>query len=83
MDSDHLTALFSGEVFYEYNMNNQKKIIKFTKPASNPLVIGAGGGVKTVKKENTSSSTAQGAANYRCQRSVKSADVPQPQQQNV
>ena len=33
------------------NMDNQKKIIKFSKPTSNPLVIGAGGGVKTIRKE--------------------------------
>ncbi len=65
------------------NMNNQKKIIKFTKPASNPLVIGAGGGVKTVKKETPPPPQHRGQLIIGARGVVKSADVPQPQQQNV
>ncbi|MEQ8189110.1 MAG: FliH/SctL family protein [Candidatus Eremiobacterota bacterium] len=63
------------------NMNNQKKIIKFTKPTSDPLVIGAGGGVKTVKKELPQQHRGQliiGARGV-----VKPSEIPQPQQQKL
>ncbi len=64
------------------NMNNQKKIIKFTKPASNPLVIGTGGGIKTVKKE-TPPPQHRGQLIIGAKGVVKPAEMPQPQHQEI